>query len=147
MISGFVIPYSLLGKKLFSKNFFPYISKRIVRINPPAYLAMLLVLMQWYLIDYFISHHVSYTRDVTVGKLFNNILFTVPFSEQSWVFGIFWTLAIEFKFYLFIGLLFNLLFEKKNILWFIYIVMLANLMQYLPFKSSENFFHFSSLFA
>jgi peptidoglycan/LPS O-acetylase OafA/YrhL len=147
VISGFVIPYSLLGKNYSLKKFFPYIIKRIVRINPPAYLAMLLVLMQWYLIDYFISHHVSYTRDVTVGRLFNNILFTVPFSEQSWVIGIFWTLAIEFQFYLFIGLLFNLLFEKECLIWFILIFILVNLVQHLPFKSSENFFHFSSLFA
>ena len=147
VISGFVIPYSLLGKNYSPKKFFPYIAKRIVRINPPAYLAMLLVLAQWYLIDYGISHHISYTKDVSVGRLVNNILFTVPFSEQSWVIGIFWTLAIEFQFYLFIGLFFSLMFEKKQLIWFLVLFISANLIQHLPFKSSENFFHFSSLFA
>jgi peptidoglycan/LPS O-acetylase OafA/YrhL len=147
VISGFVIPYSLLGKNYSLKKFFPYIAKRIVRINPPAYLAMLLVLMQWCLIDYFISHHISYTKDVTIERLFSNIAFTVPFSEQNWVIGIFWTLAIEFQFYIFIGLLFALLFERKQLIWFIGIFLLANLVQHLPFKSTENFFHFSSLFA
>jgi peptidoglycan/LPS O-acetylase OafA/YrhL len=147
VISGFVIPYSLLGKNYSPRKFFPYIAKRIVRINPPAYLAMLLVLAQWYLIDYALSHHISYTKDVTASRLVNNILFTVPFSEQGWVIGIFWTLAIEFQFYLFIGLFFPLMFEKKQLIWFLVLFVLANLIQHLPFKSSENFFHFSSLFA
>ncbi len=147
VISGFVIPYSLLGKNYSSRKFLPYIIKRIVRINPPAYIAMLLVLAQWYLIDYVISHHITYTKDVTVSKLVHNVLFTVPFTEQTWVVGIFWTLAIEFQFYIFIGLLFVILFDTKGIGWFVSIFLVAGLVQYLPFRHIENFFHFSSLFA
>lgn len=147
VISGFVIPYSLLGKGYSSKKILPYMAKRIVRINPPAYLAMLLVLAQWYLIDYVVSHRVSYTKDVSATQIVHNVLFTVPFSEYKWIIGIFWTLAIEFQFYLFIGLLFNVLFEKKFIGYFAVIFLVAGLVQYLPFKSIENFFHFSALFA
>ncbi|RZK41488.1 MAG: acyltransferase, partial [Hymenobacter sp.] len=143
VISGFVIPYSLLGKEYSPKKILPYMAKRIVRINPPAYLAMLLVLAQWYLIDYVISHRISYTKDVSVTQLVHNILFTVPFSEYKWVIGIFWTLAIEFQFYIFIGLLFNVLFERKSIGYFIVVFLGIGLVQYLPFKSIENFFHFS----
>lgn len=147
VISGFVIPYSLLGKGYSPKKILPYMAKRIVRINPPAYVAMLLVLAQWYLIDYVVSHRVAYTKDVSIAQLAHNILFSVPFSEQKWVIGIFWTLAIEFQFYIFIGLLFNVLFEKKFIGYFVAVFLAIGLVQYLPFKSIENFFHFSALFA
>jgi peptidoglycan/LPS O-acetylase OafA/YrhL len=147
VISGFVIPYSLLGKGYSPKKILPYMAKRIVRINPPAYLAMLLVLAQWYLIDYAISHRVAYTKDLSIAQLVHNVLLTVPFSEQKWIIGIFWTLAIEFQFYIFIGLLFNLLFEKKFIGYFVAVFLGIGLVQYLPFKSIENFFHFSALFA
>ncbi len=147
VISGFVIPYSLLGKGYSVRKFGPYITKRIVRINPPAYVALLLVLAQWYLIDYVVSHRINYTQDVTIARLLHNVLFTVPFSEQSWVIGIFWTLAIEFQFYIFIGLLFGLLFERGSVWWLVGSMLAAGLVQYLPFQSINNFFHFSALFA
>jgi peptidoglycan/LPS O-acetylase OafA/YrhL len=147
VISGFIIPYSLLGKNYSPTKFWPYITRRIVRINPPAYIAMLLVLAQWYLIDYFIAHHVNYTKEVSLSRIAHNVLFTIPFSQYKWVVGIFWTLAIEFQFYIFIGLLFSTLFESKSVVWFVGLFIIAGLIQYLPFDNKNNFFHFSALFA
>lgn len=147
VISGFVIPYSLLGKEYTPKGFFAYILKRIVRINPPAYLAMLLVLLQWYFIDYFIAHNIKYTAGLSVGQILNNLLFTIPFSEYKWIVGIFWTLAIEFQFYIFIGLLFNYLFESKTVILFVVAYLLLLALQVLPFRSPDNLFGFSPLFA
>ena len=40
VISGFIIPYSLLGKNYSVREFGSYIARRIIRINPPAYAAM-----------------------------------------------------------------------------------------------------------
>ena len=107
VISGFIIPYSLLGKKYSVSQVGPYLAKRIIRINPPAYAALALVLMQWFLIDGFINHNQVYTAGITLYQLFHNMTFTVPFTQYKWVVGIFWTLAIEFQFYIFIGLCFN----------------------------------------
>ena len=117
VISGFIIPYSLLGKKYSVSHIGPYLVKRIIRINPPAYAAMALVLLQWFLIDRFINHNQVYTGGITLPQLFHNMVFTVPFTQYKWVVGIFWTLAIEFQFYIFIGLFFNYLFESKRLLW------------------------------
>jgi peptidoglycan/LPS O-acetylase OafA/YrhL len=147
VISGFIIPYSLLGKNYSPRKFWPYMSRRIIRINPPAYIAMLLVLVQWYSIDYLIVHRVNYTKDVSLQQIAHNLLFTVPFSNYNWIIGIFWTLAIEFQFYIFIGILFNILFERKSIICFVGIFLAVGLIQYLPFSSTNNFFHFSPLFA
>ncbi len=147
VISGFIIPYSLLDKSYNPKRFFSYIFKRIVRINPPAYIAMLLVLLQWYIIDYYIAHKINYTAGLSVGQVIGNLLFIIPFSEYKWIVGIFWTLSIEFQFYIFIGLLFNYLFERKTIFFFILAYLLAQIIQLFPFGSSEHFFGFSTLFA
>ncbi|MVN78995.1 acyltransferase family protein [Hymenobacter sp. HMF4947] len=147
VISGFVIPYSLLGKGYTIRDFLPYMAKRITRINPPAYLALILVVAQWYLIDYFISHEIKYTKGLSAMQLAHNVFFTIPFSEYGWIIGIFWTLAIEFQFYIIIGLLFNTVFERTTILPFIVAFLLLGLVQYLPFRTGDNFFHFSALFA
>ncbi len=121
---------------------------RITRINPPAYVALALVLLQWFLIDRFINHNQVYTGGITFPQLFHNMMLTVPFTQYKWVVGIFWTLAIEFQFYIFIGLCFNFLFESKGLLWkFVLGYVVVSLLQYLPFADFHNFFHYSSLFA
>ncbi|WP_218779799.1 acyltransferase family protein [Hymenobacter crusticola] len=147
VLSGFIIPYSLLGKQHGINGFLAYMKKRVVRINPPAYVALALVLMQGFFIDYIIAHKVVYTAGVSWGQILNNILFTVPFSKYKWVLGIFWTLAIEFQFYIIIGLIFRNLFEDFNVYKFVIIFTLLNIIQYLPFQSNENFFRFSLFFA
>lgn len=147
VISGFVIPYSLLDKGYTVRKFFSYMAKRIIRINPPAYLALVLVVAQWYLIDYVISHEIKYTKDLSMMQVAHNVFFTIPFSDYKWIVGIYWTLAIEFQFYVIIGLLFNILFERVSILPFITVFLLLGLLQYLPFPAGNSFFHFSALFA
>ena len=122
--------------------------KRIIRINPPAYAALALVLLHWFLIDRFINHNRVYTGGITLPQILHNMIFTVPFTQYKWVVGIFWTLAIEFQFYIFIGLCFNFLFESKGLLWkFVLGYVGVSLLQYLPFADFRNFFHYSFLFA
>lgn len=147
VISGFIIPYSLMGKGYSLRHMGSYMLKRIIRINPPAYVAMFLVLLQWAIIDYVINHNLVYTGDISLPQLMHNLLFTVPFTNYKWVIGIFWTLAIEFQFYLFIGLFFSFLFESDKLWKFIVSFLIVNALQYLPFNDFRNFFHFSALFA
>jgi peptidoglycan/LPS O-acetylase OafA/YrhL len=147
VISGFIIPYSLFGKNHSLSAFGNYMIKRIIRINPPAYAAMVLVLAQWYFIDYVINHNRFYTSRINWLTILNNITFTVPVTQYKWVIGVFWTLAIEFQFYIFIGIFFKFLFEGNNKWKFIIGYLLVALMQYLPHANSENFLHYSPLFA
>lgn len=152
VISGFIIPYSLLGKGYTPKRFFSYILKRIMRINPPGYLAMFLVLILWYIRDHYIAHKIEYTAGLSAPQIAHNLLFTVPFTQYKWVVGIFWTLAIEFQFYIFIGLAFNYLFEDNKVFVFVgSFLLVALVQQYLQahsiLSSEANFFQYSTLFA
>ncbi|WP_460610147.1 acyltransferase family protein [Hymenobacter terrigena] len=146
VISGFIIPYSLVGKNYRVKGFFAYIKKRILRINPPAYASMALVLAQGFIIDRMLNHTSTYTGELSWWQIFHNVLFTIPFTNYKWINGIFWTLAIEFQFYLFIGVLFNFLFNR-GVLWFVGIYIAVSLAQFAPFMASVGFFHYSTLFA
>ncbi|WP_191906522.1 acyltransferase family protein [Hymenobacter baengnokdamensis] len=148
VISGFIIPYSLLGKNYQLSGFLVYIKKRIIRINPPAYVAIILVLAQWFIIDQFIRHTTSYTSGLSAGQIISNLLFVVPFTSYKWVIGVFWTLAIEFEFYLFIGILFSFLFERRHIGFFIGCYLLVNALQYVvPVLAVGSFCQYSTIFA
>lgn len=146
VISGFIIPYSLVGKNYQIKGFYEYIKKRVLRINPPAYASMALVLIQGFIIDKVINHSSTYTGGLSWMQMLHNLLFTIPFTHYKWINGIFWTLAIEFQFYLFIGLLFNVLFTR-NVIWFVALYLAASLIQFVPFMAAADFFHYSTLFA
>ena len=147
VISGFIIPYSLYDKNHSLRDFGAYMFKRIIRINPPAYFAMLFVTAQWFFIDYVINHNLHYTVGINLLQILNNITFTIPITSYKWVIGIFWTLAIEFQFYIFIGIFFSFLFEGSNNWKFIVGYLMVALLQYLPHANSENFLHYSPLFS
>jgi peptidoglycan/LPS O-acetylase OafA/YrhL len=146
VISGFIIPYSLLGKNYRVAGIFAYLKKRVVRITPPAYVSLLLIIGQWYFIDKFINHNTQYTGTLSLGRVVHNVLFTVPFTHYGWISTLFWTLAIEFQFYLFIGLLFNYLFSRP-LAWFVGIYALVAAAFVLPAAQAAGFLHYSTLFA
>ena len=146
VISGFIIPYSLVGKNHRIANFYVYMKKRVMRINPPAYISIFLVLTQAFVIDKIINKTSFYTTNLSWEQLLHNFLFTIPFTNYKWLNGVFWTLAIEFQFYLFVGLLFNVLFARR-LFWFVGLYVMIGLLQYLPFTAKIELFHYSTLFA
>lgn len=109
MISGFIICYSLpVNYKLAqSKTFF---LKRIIRIEPPYIASILLVILLNY-VGSFYSHvplqfswvdffcHFAYLNNFGIGTYYNVV---------------YWTLGIEFQFYILIGLLFSLVSRSKT---------------------------------
>lgn len=146
VISGFIIPYSLIGKNYQISGLFAYLKKRIVRITPPAYVSLLLIIGQWYFIDKLLNHNTQYTSNLTISQVISNLLFTVPFTPYAWISTLFWTLAIEFQFYLLIGLLFNRLFNDR-LAWFVGTYALAAAAALLPGTHAIGFLHYSALFA
>lgn len=134
VISGFIIPFSLYKSKYSILAYFKFLLKRITRVNPPAYAAIFLMLC-FYWVPYFLFNKVVAVFDPSVYQ-FNNIIynltFTIPLTKSEWLLQQFWTLAVEFQYYLLIGLIFPLIIKSKKIailvlLLFVCIPMFTNI--------------------
>ncbi|MDO7854346.1 acyltransferase family protein [Hymenobacter convexus] len=148
VISGFIIPYSLVVSRYRLADFPRYWLRRVVRIVPPAYCLLLLVVGQWVFLAHGF-HNATYSRllaELSWSQILHNVLFTVSLTPSSWMSGILWTLAVELQFYLFVGLLFRGLFVRQP-WWFVLGFVAAGRLQYQPVFDHLYFFHYSSLFA
>lgn len=105
VISGFVIPLAMhKGAYQYSK-FLRFISKRSLRIEPP-YLATIFLTLA---MSYCFAKLWGLDFAIDIKQLFANAFYLVPFIEGTeWYNIIFWTLAIEFQFYLLCALIFPL---------------------------------------
>jgi peptidoglycan/LPS O-acetylase OafA/YrhL len=95
VISGFVIPYSLWNIDYNIKNFFTFLKKRLIRIGLP----FLIIVIICAIIE----------PQFNILKLIFNTFYLVPFTNYQWYSGIFWTLGVEFQFYILIGIFFTLI--------------------------------------
>jgi peptidoglycan/LPS O-acetylase OafA/YrhL len=144
IISGFVIPYVLDRSNYFVKDFASFMGKRILRICPPSYFAILLVISQRLFIDFCINHNRTYTADLSVYQIIDNLLYSVPYTSGKWFNGVFWTLAVEFQYYVLIGFCFGLL--KKGLLQVVVFALLCNLLYAFPLLEKVQFFAYNSYF-
>ena len=147
VISGFIVPYSLLRQGYRLRSFGAYLRRRLVRLNPPAYVAMLLTVSQWLVTDKLVNHNTRYTSALSGGRVLHNIFFTVPFSPHKWLVEACWTLATEFQFYLFLGLLFPLLFAQRQAWWFVGLFIGLSVLAGWQSVAHATFFANSPLFA
>lgn len=143
VISGFVIPYSLDRSKYVIQEFPKWISRRFVRLAPPAYMAILLVIVFYFGGFYYLGRPINgmVWPGINWLSVMANITFTVPFLDTQWFNPVFWTLAIEFQFYILIGCLFPLVYHSK------YSFILCSLaMMLIGFFPVEWYFRYSSYF-
>lgn len=130
IISGFVIPFSLFQKKYRLKNFGKFILKRTIRIEPPYIITILMILLWgWYSVTKIWGGNYS----VNCVQVFFNLTYLAPFFNIEWINVIFWTLAIEFQYYLFLGLFYNNIEKNKYFKYFLFVIMIL-LGQVIPEK-------------
>ena len=102
VISGFILPYSMWrGGYEPAKHIWTFLGKRIRRLDPPYFVAIALGLAvlaaaKWP------NYHIDW------GMLAMHIGYLNPFFGAQWVTGVFWTLAIEFQFYVLLAIAFPL---------------------------------------
>ncbi len=115
VITGIVIPIALISGKYTYNLFGKFILKRIIRIEPP-YLFSILIIVIYLLLR---NHFLPKTSDQipSAKNLLLHIGYLIPFvKNQYWLNPVYWTLAIEFQFYILISLIFPILVYKKLII-------------------------------
>lgn len=115
VISGFVIPYMLLGLPFKLKHYGGYLLKRLLRIEP-AYLASIALII---LLNYISSLFSFYRGDpfsVSGHSILLHLGYLVEFFDGTWMNPVYWTLAIEFQYYLLVGFLL-VVWNRNNKFW------------------------------
>ncbi|RYU91486.1 acyltransferase [Mucilaginibacter terrigena] len=102
VISGFILPYSLFKKEYILKDFFTFLLRRILRIDPPYWISIVIV---------FIAG-LEPLSTINFRSIFYHLTYLVPFvTNAKWYLNVYWTLAIEFQFYIIIGLVYPVLMK------------------------------------
>jgi peptidoglycan/LPS O-acetylase OafA/YrhL len=104
VISGFVIPWSLSRSRYRLRDYPRFLLKRNLRLYPPYLASIALTILAIHFILAPLQHQpgVAITgRDLLLHFTYMNDILGVP-----WINVVYWTLAIEFQWYLLIGLIF-----------------------------------------
>jgi peptidoglycan/LPS O-acetylase OafA/YrhL len=143
VISGVVITLSMVKRGYDFSNWGNFMLRRIARIEPP-YLASIIVAIIYFKVREYVPSSTDETMMPSVRDLTLHVAYLVPFVDGKWAIPTYWTLAIEFQFYLLMSLFipFAMSINKMNRYTFYLLLILPSL-----FIKDERFFPvFGSLF-
>lgn len=123
VISGFVIPWAMYNAEFKISDFFYFFMKRLIRLEPP-YVASLITM----LVIIYVRSIVIDPSSAQVHPSLNQVLlhfgYLIPFfNEYTWLNDVYWTLAIEFQYYIFIALIFPLITKPNLIIRIVFYVL------------------------
>lgn len=96
ILSGFLVPYSANRNGYTYSKWFSFLKRRVLRIEPPYIVSVLIMFVGYYIVFRF-KH---WPFPWTLMDLFYNLTYLVEWVNGSWFNVTYWTLAIEFQFYI-----------------------------------------------
>jgi peptidoglycan/LPS O-acetylase OafA/YrhL len=106
VISGIVLPLAMLNNDYKLKHWFTFMLKRLIRLEPPYLVS--LVFATAYLI--FQGYRHTGVLAFSGSNFLLHLGYLIPFVEgQQWINPIYWSLAVEFQFYLLLSIAFLVL--------------------------------------
>lgn len=122
VLSGFIIPYSLIKSKYNITDFFRFFLKRCIRIEIPYLLSIVLVIILTYLATKS-SAFLGTEFSISWQQVLLHVGYLPKHFGYNWLQEPYWTLEAEFHYYILIGIL--LPFMWKSQLSFIFGMILA----------------------
>jgi peptidoglycan/LPS O-acetylase OafA/YrhL len=111
VISGFGMPYAMHRAGYTLSGYGKFLLKRIARLDPPYLISILLIIGYQYAVTLRPGYQGEDFR-LSLPQLLSHLGYLNAFCGYEWFNPVYWTLAIEFQYYLVIGLLFPLLFSR-----------------------------------
>jgi len=112
VISGFVMPWAMYNGGYTFKKFFTFLFKRIARLEPSYIASLAIAIVLLVLRQKYIEHTAMHLNPMQVFLHFG---YMIPFFKNyTWFNQVYWTLAIEFQFYIFMAFFYTLL-VKGNV--------------------------------
>ncbi|MFT5779738.1 MAG: peptidoglycan/LPS O-acetylase OafA/YrhL [Crocinitomicaceae bacterium] len=105
IISAYVIFLHLEHHNYSLSKMGTYLWKRVVRIQIPVLICIALII----LVDESFHYYLGIPSTFSWKQLLANVTLTAGFVGEEWYNPIFWTLCIEFQFYIAVGILFPLI--------------------------------------
>ncbi|HWB12072.1 MAG TPA: acyltransferase [Gemmataceae bacterium] len=112
VISGFVIPYSLHLRSYRLSNGADFFIRRLKRLEPPYLSCILLIIVLHYLSSLSASFR-GQPLELSWQRLAAHLGYLNAILEFGWLNPVFWTLAIEFQYYIFMAIAYPLLAHEK----------------------------------
>lgn len=113
IISGIVIPLSMIKGNYTYAVAGKFMAKRFIRLEPP-YIAAVLLGIAYILFRNQVTGEGVQMPLPTVRDAALHLGYLVPFVEDAhWISPVFWTLSIEFQYYLFLAIAFPLVLHKR----------------------------------
>lgn len=103
VISGFAIAYSTRKAQYTLPWLKHFLLKRLVRLTPPYYAAILVMMLVLFLRTYW--GHEALNQLPTLGEFFTHLLYLQGLFRYPNINAVFWTLCIEMQLYIFFGIL------------------------------------------
>lgn len=113
VISGFIIPYSLHRGGYELRHYLTFVVKRITRLDPP-YLVTLAIIIGLGVLSWYFPFQKDMVFEVSAPQVLLHLGYVNTFFGYPWLADVFWTLAIEFQYYLLMGLVFPLVFSRSQ---------------------------------
>jgi peptidoglycan/LPS O-acetylase OafA/YrhL len=115
VISGFVIPHALYKAQYQLPQYGRFLAKRIIRLDPPYIVDICLVLALAYLVPLVPMYH-GIRPSYSFTQLLGHVGYANTLIGKPWINPVFWSLGIEFQYYLLIGLIFPLLVAPNRLI-------------------------------
>jgi len=131
-VSGYVICLALIKNNYHPKHFFNFLLKRSIRIDPAYLTTIILTLLSFWLftsIPSFKGHSIPFIP----AQFLAHVFYIVPFTNFGFYNHVFWTLCVEFQFYILIG---SLYFLNTSLYYRICFLLLFSLTSFIPFANS-----------
>lgn len=145
VISGLVITWALSSQNINLNTLVLFVKKRVVRIEPP-YVASLILCLIYFKIRQISPFSLNAISMPDIKTILMHFFYLIPFAEQKdWLLPVYWTLGVEFQFYLWMCLViyFGLSFKLAHRLIFYGLFLIPFVIQIF---SIEFIFHWSPLF-